>query len=102
MIRSVNESVRSDDRDRYATYAWPPGEWAADMWACANLVEFGVLVGGTVEAADGWMVPDAGQPGGGEVPDGRIYILTVEGLRLREVHATVIDGQAYFFPSTIC
>jgi len=54
----------------------------------------------TIERDDDWLIP-AG-PLAGQSPEGRVYILTVDqetslGSLRAEVHATIIDGEAFFF-----
>jgi hypothetical protein len=62
----------------------------------------------TIEAQPGWVPPSNRFLTGGKVPDGRIYVYTLEQSTAErdsapvsyksQVHATVIDGKAYDFP----
>lgn len=64
-----------------------------------------IVDGDSIERDDGWTMPDG--PSKGEAINGRLYIFTDEftysatGLlptvERAEVHATVVDGKAYFF-----
>ena len=64
-----------------------------------------IVDGDSIERDDGWTMPIG--PSKGEPIDGRLYILTLEttysstdflpSVERAEVHATVVDGEAYFF-----
>jgi hypothetical protein len=70
-------------------YQWPEG----------TQIEV-VIDRDTIERDDGWTVP--GGPGDGQVPDGRIYIMTAASndsgtQEIEEIHSAILDGEAVFF-----
>ena len=79
-----------------------------EAWYAATgegFLEEWVVDAASVERDDGWAIHSG--PASGQVPEGRIYILTVTGttsdtgitplVETSEVHSTVNDTGAYFF-----
>ena len=124
--RERNEAVRASPEgyfDELVEHAWPPGAWTADYGRCAIATTASMSVeqlaatfetpagrdsqqlfvdSATAAASPDWEVPDFGQPGGGQVPDGNIWVVTVENPtgEKSDSHFTVIDGKVYYFPAT--
>ena len=65
-----------------------------------RLIPQDVLDPASIDPTPGWVLNgESAEHGGGSVPAGRIYVLTLETLGEKHIaHATVIDGKAYDFP----